>query len=188
MGSFVKIVGYALGKDGVTVTDTETIEVRHPGEYSLSFEKSYYILAREGLFMDIKKRQDKCPNPHSTIAKLNEDDMSRLYCTLYTIERVLIRELPNCNVEEDVFEPGQQYLVKLSWRAIEDKSLPEAKAHRLPAVHHARVITQTTKTICHFEAGDFTVVDPKKSHSLRPVIEGQDLLISRTSWHCELID
>ena len=107
VGSLVKIVGYAQGKDGVTVTDTETIEVRHHGEYSLSFEKSYYILARDGLFMDIKKKQDKCPNPHSTITKLNEDDWNRLSCTLYTIERSLIQVLPNCNVEEGVFEPGQ---------------------------------------------------------------------------------
>ena len=56
VGSFIKIVGFALGKDGVTVTDTEKIEVRHTAEYSLAFEKSYYILAREGLFMDIKKK------------------------------------------------------------------------------------------------------------------------------------
>ena len=107
VGSFIKIVGFALGKDGVTVTDTEKIEVRHSAEYSLAFEKSYYILAREGLFMDIKKKQEKCPNPISTLQKLNDDDKSRLYCTLYSIERKLIKELDNCNVEEGVFWPGQ---------------------------------------------------------------------------------
>ena len=46
----------------MTVTDTEKIEVRHTAEYSLAFEKSYYILAREGLYMDIKKKQAQCPN------------------------------------------------------------------------------------------------------------------------------
>ena len=91
----------------MTVTDTEKIEVRHSAEYSLAFEKSYYILAREGLFMDIKKKQEKCPNSISTVQKLNDDDKSRLYCTLYSIERKLIKELDNCNVEEGVFWPGQ---------------------------------------------------------------------------------
>ena len=56
VGSTIKIVGFALGKDGVTVTDSETIEVMHTAEYSLAFKKSYYILAQEGLVMDIKKR------------------------------------------------------------------------------------------------------------------------------------
>ena len=45
-----------------------------------------------------------------------------------------------------------------------------------------------TKTVCHFEEGDFLVVDHQKSHTLRPVIDGQDYLISRISWTCEYID
>ena len=45
-----------------------------------------------------------------------------------------------------------------------------------------------TKTVCHFEEGDFLVVDQQKSHTLRPVIDGQDYIISRTTWTCEYID
>ena len=44
-----------------------------------------------------------------------------------------------------------------------------------------------TKTTCHFETGDFTVVDPMKSHTLKPAIDGQNQLISKTSWQCEIV-
>ena len=86
-------MGFALGKDGYTVTDTETIEIKHNPEYSLAFEKSYYILAQEGLFMDIKKKQDQCPNSQSTVRDLNEDDWGRLSCKLLTIKREFISDL-----------------------------------------------------------------------------------------------
>ena len=87
VGSTIKIVGFALGKDGITVTDTETIEVKHTPEYSLFYEKSYYILAQEGLVMDIKKKQEQCPNVAQTVKDLNEDDLSRLSCKLLSIQR-----------------------------------------------------------------------------------------------------
>ena len=67
--------------------------------------------------------------------------------------------------------PGMEFLIKLSWKPREDKDQPDTNVHRMPVVHHTRVITQTTKTTCHFEAGDFLVVDSKKSHTLMPVIE-----------------
>ena len=56
VGSKVKIAGYALGKSGYTVMDVETIEVNHDPVYNLAFQKSYYVLAREGLSMDLKKK------------------------------------------------------------------------------------------------------------------------------------
>ena len=87
VGSSIKIVGFALGKYGITVTDTERIEVRSHPEYQLSFEKSYYILANDGLFMDIKKRQESCPNSQQTMKDLDANDWSRLSCALHTIDR-----------------------------------------------------------------------------------------------------
>ena len=47
--------------------DNEIIEVVGAPEYSLKFEKSYYILAEEGLDMEITKDQAKCPRPESTV-------------------------------------------------------------------------------------------------------------------------
>ena len=81
----IKIIGFALGKDGSTVTDTETIEVRSEPEYTLAYQKSYYILAEEGLSMDIRKKQEQCPFAERTIVNLDDDDRSRLSCKLLSI-------------------------------------------------------------------------------------------------------
>ena len=141
VGSFVKIVGYAQGKDGVQVSDMEIVEVRHQPRYSLSYEKSYYILAHEGLQMDIRKKQESCPDSLKTVAQLEEDDWSRLHCTLHTIDRKKIGELERCVVDENVLEPGQQYMIKMNWLALEDANLPTAKIRPLPKVYHTRIIT-----------------------------------------------
>ena len=141
LGSKIKITGFALGKDGITVTDAETIEVRHTAEYSLAYEKSFYILAQDGLSMDIKKKQESCPNPAKTVSDLNEDDLSRLSCKLLTIDREFISELPKCQVAEDKLEPGQTYLIKLTWKPVGSDELPEAQVHSQPIVYHARVTT-----------------------------------------------
>ena len=101
VGSTIKIVGFALGRDGITVTDTETIEVKHTAEYSLEYQKSYYTLAREGLVMDIKKKQEQCHDVEQTVTELTEDDLSRLSCKLLSIKREFMSELPKCQVAEN---------------------------------------------------------------------------------------
>ena len=78
------------------------IEVRNVAHYSLVYEKQYYILENEGLTMNIMKKQDSCPNSHTTVEALDESDWSRLICTLYTIDRVKMRELERCVIEESV--------------------------------------------------------------------------------------
>ena len=98
VGSFIKIVGYASGKDGSQVTDMEIVEVRSQPKYTLAYEKSHYVLAREGLFMDLKKKQESCPNSHSTLVDLDQSDWSRLHCSLTTIDQVMIRELQRCEI------------------------------------------------------------------------------------------
>ena len=50
-----------------------------------------------------------------------------------------------------------------------------------------KVQTQTTKTLCHFEEGDFMLVDPSISHTLRPVIQGQEDIITRITWKCNIV-
>ena len=81
------------------MTDMEIVEVRSQPKYTLAYEKSYYVLAREGLLMDIKKKQESCPNSHSILVDLDKSDWSRLHCSLYTINQVMIRELQRCEIE-----------------------------------------------------------------------------------------
>ena len=128
IGAKIKIVGFALGENGITVTDAETIEVSHNPEYSLAYEKSYYILAEDGLSMDIRKRQEQCPNVKQTVTELNEDDLSRLSCRLLSVDRAVISELPLCQVAKDSLVSNKTYLIEVTWKPVGSDE-PEAQVH-----------------------------------------------------------
>ena len=101
IGASIKIVGFALGKDGVTVTDTAIIDVAYPPQYSLLYENSHYILAEEGLRLEVVKQLASCPNPQRTITPLDREDWSLLSCKLYTVTREFISDLEKCTIDED---------------------------------------------------------------------------------------
>ena len=72
----------------------------------------------------------------------------------------------------------------MDWEPSND--LLRTDTHRQEEVHHIRVMTQKTKTVCHFEEGDTLLVDPSSSRRLKPVIQGQRNLVERTRWLCEI--
>ena len=61
------MIAKALDKNGNTIISAEVINVENPPEYSLEYDMSYFILAEEGLFMNIKKKYALCPHAKSTI-------------------------------------------------------------------------------------------------------------------------
>ena len=70
------------------------------------------------------KKQDSCPNSHQTIVELNENDRNRLHCSLYTVDKVMIKDLQRCEIENNVLEPGRQYLIKMQWLDESFENLP----------------------------------------------------------------
>ena len=176
VGSELKLVGFADGKTGQTAFDSETIKIVDEPLEKLVFEKSYYILAEDGLEVDLKKTT-KC-DPKDRMP-LDEDDRSRLSCKLLARSRLeFIADLPDCRVDQGLLSPGQTYFIELEWTPRDRQS--EHFIEVQSEVHHIRLTTQKTKTICHFEEGDSILVNSKVANTLKPVIQGQSSLIART--------
>ena len=100
IGTTIKVIGFANGNQGSTVTDTETIVVESAPLPVLTYERSFFIAAEDGLRMDLRKTHGKCPNAHSTEQSLSNDDLDRLSCSLLSINRDFITELSRgCLIE-----------------------------------------------------------------------------------------
>ena len=52
----------------------------------------------KGLKEALAKKQAQCPNAMTTIAELSAEEWDRLTCKLFSVERVLLQELPRCAV------------------------------------------------------------------------------------------
>ena len=100
IGTTIKVIGLADGNQGSTVTDTETIVVVSAPMPVLEYEKSFFIAAEDGLRMDLRKSHAKCPNAHTTEQTLSSDDLDRLNCSLLSISKDFIIDLPRgCQIE-----------------------------------------------------------------------------------------
>lgn len=91
--------------------------------------------------MDIKKGQFTCPNSQETVKDLDDSDWSRLSCQLYTAKKVLIREMPNCEIDKNTLDEGQTYLVKITEDPVDKQTQLSTAAQKQPKVHFVRVIT-----------------------------------------------
>ena len=94
IGTTIKVIGFADDNHGSTVTDTETIVVESAPLPVLTYERSFFIAAEDGLRMDLRKTHGKCPNAHTTEKILTSDDLDRLTCSLLSINKEFITELP----------------------------------------------------------------------------------------------
>lgn len=138
IGSIIQVIGFADGNQGSTVTDAETIVIESAPMPVLDYEKSFFIAAEDGLRMDLRKVHGKCPNAHTTEKSLTTDDLDRLSCSLLSISKEFITELPRgCQIEPYQLAPGTTYLVELQWFPREEKS--EAHVEEQAEMHLIKI-------------------------------------------------
>ena len=116
IGTSLKFTGYADSKEGITVSDEETVTISFEPHPDLSgYQPSYYIVADEGLSFNLRKEFPQCPNAGERLEFFTRSDWERLSCKLFDIRRNFIQNLEDCVIPPRLLLPGLYYLIDFEW-------------------------------------------------------------------------